>query len=711
VNGGGVVRAIYNTIVPIVGISSDGNFYQVEVEGEFYWIRNNTLIEALGNVDSLEVVVPTRTARPTRTPAPTPTTAVVTPTTGNGTGLLGEYYNNIYFTGLALTRVDSRIFFNWVDGSPASGIFNDTFSIRWTGEIEPVYSQRYTLYVISDDGARLWVNGQQVINSWFEQGGDTVRQGSIDLIAGHRYDIRLEYYENGGGARIQLSWSSPSQNRQFVPQSALYPADQPSATATPTRTRTARPSQTPTRVPTTAATTPSAGNGTGLLGEYYNNSNLTNLALTRVDSRIFFNWVNGSPASGILNDTFSARWTGQIEPLYTEQYTFYITSDDGTRLWINGEQVINSWIDQSGDTERRGSIDLVAGQRYDMRLEYYENGAEALIRVSWSSANQRRQYIPQSALYPADQPSATVTPTRTRTARPTSTRRPRATSTLRRTNTPHPTSTRRPTATPVAYEGVLFEDDFEDNNLLGWDYDTTVARIITDEGNRVVRLQSTDWNGIYLQQGSSWTDYALEARVKIIEATSGSTPDVFFSIRRSSRGDYAAWVSGEQFWPGIGGTWDEEWHSIASSSSGNMGFEVWHRVKFQVIGDNLSLYVDDVRVSSVSHEELDRGGVGFGIAPEVEAYIDDVRVINLQTNSNSPIAVVTTTSTVNIRNGPGTAYSVSAGASPAMRLTIIGRNSDTSWLKVVTGSGEVGWIAIELVSAEGNLTTVPIVDS
>ena len=143
------------------------------------------------------------------------------PVLGQGNGLKGEYYNNIDFTDLALERTDARVNFDWGEGSPNSRIGNDTFSVRWSGRIEPLYSETYTFQTTSDDGVRLWVNDQLIIDEFQDQ-PPTSFTGSISLNAGQQYDIRLEYYENLGGAVSQLAWSSASQAFQIVPRSQLY---------------------------------------------------------------------------------------------------------------------------------------------------------------------------------------------------------------------------------------------------------------------------------------------------------------------------------------------------------------------------------------------------------------------------------------------------------------------------------------------------------
>jgi mannan endo-1,4-beta-mannosidase len=140
----------------------------------------------------------------------------------------------------------------------------------------------------------------------------------------------------------------------------------------------------------------------GLAGEYYNNIQLSGAAaLTRTDAMIDFNWRLGSPDAALGIDRFSIRWSGKIKPLYEEQYTFYTTSDDGIRVWVNGESVIDSWTKQSG-TERKGTITLTAGQLYDIKVEYYENEGDARVRLMWESASQAKETVPASALFLPD---------------------------------------------------------------------------------------------------------------------------------------------------------------------------------------------------------------------------------------------------------------------------------------------------------------------
>ncbi|MBE8969004.1 PQQ-dependent sugar dehydrogenase [Nostocales cyanobacterium LEGE 12452] len=288
-------------------------------------------------------------------------------TSSSGNGLKAEYYDNIDFTNLKQTRIDPTVNFNWGAGSPDPSIGVDSFSARWTGKVEAKYSETYNFYTTSDDGVRLWVNGQQIINKFIDQPA-TAYSGSIALVAGQKYDIKLEYYENKSNAVSQLAWSSTSQAKEIIPQSQLY------------------------------SNISTSNSGNGLKAEYYDNIDFTNLKQTRTDPTVNFNWGAGSPDPSIGVDSFSARWTGQVEAKYSETYNFYTTSDDGVRLWVNGQQIINKFIDQPA-TAYSGSIALVAGQKYDIKLEYYENKSNAVSQLAWSSASQAKEIIPQSQLY------------------------------------------------------------------------------------------------------------------------------------------------------------------------------------------------------------------------------------------------------------------------------------------------------------------------
>jgi glucose/arabinose dehydrogenase len=142
----------------------------------------------------------------------------------------------------------------------------------------------------------------------------------------------------------------------------------------------------------------SGGAGTGLSGSYFNNSNFSGAAVTRLDPAIDFSWGSGAPAPGVGADTFSVRWTGQIEAPYSGTYTFYTQSDEGIRLWINNVQLVNHW--NSRGSEDSATITLSAGQRYAIRIDYYDKRGSATARLLWSHASIAKSVVPAARLYP-----------------------------------------------------------------------------------------------------------------------------------------------------------------------------------------------------------------------------------------------------------------------------------------------------------------------
>jgi len=138
-------------------------------------------------------------------------------------GLSGEYFPNANLTGAAvIQRVDPAMDFDWGAGTPGPGIPAHPFSVSWTGTVQPKSSENYTFYVLAEDGVRLWVDDQLLIDSWQDQ-TQTEHSGSIKLNAAQLYSIRLEHYNNSPAATAVLSWSSPSNPKAVVPTRVLYP--------------------------------------------------------------------------------------------------------------------------------------------------------------------------------------------------------------------------------------------------------------------------------------------------------------------------------------------------------------------------------------------------------------------------------------------------------------------------------------------------------
>lgn len=248
----------------------------------------------------------------------------------------GEYFNNTNFTGpAALVREDENIDFDWGGGAPGIGVNADNFAVRWVRTVDfPAGIYRFRVRL--DDGARLWVNNQLLLDQWRLQEDSTYL---VEMtLPGGAVSLTLEYFDAGGAARIRLWWER---------------VDQPTAPV-----------------------------NSQWRGEYFNNRELGGApVLTRNEEQVNFGWGLNSPAPGVVNvDQFSARWVRTVD-LPAGRYRFRVTVDDGARLWVNNQLLIDQWRQQS---ETSYSAEFVSpGGQLPIRLEYYEESGGALVRLAW----------------------------------------------------------------------------------------------------------------------------------------------------------------------------------------------------------------------------------------------------------------------------------------------------------------------------------------
>jgi hypothetical protein len=257
-----------------------------------------------------------------------------------------QYWNNATLSGpAALTRTDTTINFDWGFGSPGQGIPVDNFSARWTRYID-VTPGNYRFTATSDDGIRVWVDGQLLIDAWKVQPPTTYAE-TIYLGPGHHLVV-VEYFEQYEGAVAKVSW-------QMVQQD---------------------------------------GGGTGSgpwRGEYFNNVTLSGSpVLVRQEPAVDFNWGAGSPSSLVPADHFSARWSRNVD-LPAGNYRFRMVVDDGGRLFVNGHTLIDGWKEQ-GPTVYTGDIYLPGGS-ITVQMEYFERTGSALAQLSWSRIDDQQPPI------------------------------------------------------------------------------------------------------------------------------------------------------------------------------------------------------------------------------------------------------------------------------------------------------------------------------
>lgn len=149
------------------------------------------------------------------------------------------------------------------------------------------------------------------------------------------------------------------------------------------------------------------GNGTGLLGVYYEDDEdlvfdfREKPSFFRVDPTVDFDWALASPAPGFPENDFAIQWVGEVTPLFTEWVDFQVESDDGVRLTVNNELIIDQWVLQ-GVTVSQGGFFMEKDKKYPILLEYFERGGEAVVKMRWQGTRTPLQIIPSKQLFPAD---------------------------------------------------------------------------------------------------------------------------------------------------------------------------------------------------------------------------------------------------------------------------------------------------------------------
>ena len=134
------------------------------------------------------------------------------PASALGVGLSGAYFANRNLDGQpALTRTDPQLQFDWSQNAPAPDVPRTNFSVRWSGTLTAPATGGYTLSLTGDDGYRLFLDGKQLIDHWFE-GGAATESVDVNLTAGQPHALRIEYFQAGGDALLRFHWTRPGEN-------------------------------------------------------------------------------------------------------------------------------------------------------------------------------------------------------------------------------------------------------------------------------------------------------------------------------------------------------------------------------------------------------------------------------------------------------------------------------------------------------------------
>lgn len=120
----------------------------------------------------------------------------------------------------------------------------------------------------------------------------------------------------------------------------------------------------------------------GLKAEYYDNPTFQGTPKTRIDKGINFEPKNQAPDPFLPKSPLSIRWTGELVPSVSGEYVFSFTSDDGCKLYIDDQLIIDDWNVHSARTEK-ASMKLEKGKKYQLKAEYFDNGGDAIARLHW----------------------------------------------------------------------------------------------------------------------------------------------------------------------------------------------------------------------------------------------------------------------------------------------------------------------------------------
>ncbi len=244
-----------------------------------------------------------------------------------------QYYANQTLSGTpTFSQCETSINYNWGTGGPGNGVGPDNFSVRWDGQFD-FSGGNVTFTATTDDGIRVYLDGTVLIDQWQKQ-GPTTYTATVPVSAG-THEVKVEYYEQTGGATAQVSWM-----------------------AQPTNCATGQ-----------------------FFAEYYANKTLSGTpTFSQCETSINYNWGTGGPGNGVGPDNFSVRWDGQFD-FSGGNVTFTATTDDGIRVYLDGTVLIDQWQKQ-GPTTYTATVPVSAGT-HEVKVEYYEQTGGATAQVSW----------------------------------------------------------------------------------------------------------------------------------------------------------------------------------------------------------------------------------------------------------------------------------------------------------------------------------------
>lgn len=252
----------------------------------------------------------------------------------------------------------------------------------------------YTFYTNSNDGSQLLINDQLIVDN---DGKHAMRldQGLATLTAG-RHKLELRYFQSGGGKGLEVSWAGPGFDQRLLPASVTFaPSDIDSSIVIVDASDNTDSGDNSAN--NGGDSNPNAAPAQGQLSYQYFEGQWDVLpdfdTLTAVNSGVADNF--DLPATASL--FYGVRYTGTIEITADGDYEFFVNSNDGSRLFINGAEIVNN-DGKHAAVEVSGEVTLTAGF-HDIELQYFQSGGTEALGVEWQGPGFAKQVIPDELLY------------------------------------------------------------------------------------------------------------------------------------------------------------------------------------------------------------------------------------------------------------------------------------------------------------------------
>jgi len=548
-------------------------------------------------------------------------------------------------------RQENNLNHDWGDSRPDGAVNNDNFSARWTRSIN-FSAGTYRFTATMDDGMRVWVDNVLIIDSWWDS---QVHSLSYDMyLNSGDHQVKVEYYDAGGGAIAKLNWFAVGGSSPGTP-----------------------------------------GTYANWKGEYFNNMTLSgNPVLVRDDANINFNWGVGAPEWNVVaSDNFSARWTRTMN-FAPGRYQFTVIADDGVRFWVNGQLVVDKWLDSNSGTYF-AELNFPGGP-VSLQMEFFENVGSAVARLSWvqlsggvSITNWRGEYFNNKNL------------------------------------SGNPVLTRDDShvffnwgnGSPA--NGTVNSDNFSVRWTRSLSFNNGRYRfsVTSDDGVRVWVNNQQIINGWYDHQPQTFSgDIDLPSgmipiRVEYYESTGGAQVQLSWSAisvvpqpqpqpqpapaPSTGTGTVVSPLLNVRTGPG---TQYPVIYTLTRGQTVNLaGYRNADASWVMVNWNGTTAWVSGRPAYLYTTANIAGMPVWQGTVPNTGGPI-----------TSGPTATVSYVYYLNLRTGPGTAYSIIKAVPSGTTVTLLGRNGASSWAKVQLPDGSVGWMSASYLSSSTPIASLPL---